>query len=117
MSILYMRLSLLCKERGISAYRMCKDCSIQPSVMTDLKMGRKKSMNAETIGKIADYFCVSSDYLLGKTDIKAPPSDKSTIADPQIEELLKRFLALNSRGKQKVLDYASDIAANDKNTI
>ena len=34
--------------------------------MTDLKMGRKKSVNAETARKIADYLGVSVGYLLGQ---------------------------------------------------
>jgi hypothetical protein len=34
--------------------------------MTDLKMGRKKGLNAETAQKIADYLGVSVGYLLGQ---------------------------------------------------
>ena len=34
MGDLYKRLAMLCEERGISGYRMCKDVGIQPSIMT-----------------------------------------------------------------------------------
>ena len=34
--------------------------------MTDLKMGRKKTVNAETAQKIAGFFGVSVAYLLGQ---------------------------------------------------
>jgi len=44
---------------------MCADTGISKSLMTDLKMGRKKGVNAETAQKIADYFDVSVGYLLG----------------------------------------------------
>lgn len=68
---LYNILKDLCDEKGITGYRMCKDIGIQPSIMTDLKMGRRVGVNAETASKIANYFNVSVDYLLGKEKEKA----------------------------------------------
>ena len=85
MSILYERLSALCQNRGISGYRMCKDTGIQPSIMTDLKMGRRHSLKAETAAKIAGYFGVSVDYLLGNDEKEKP----ATTEDDEMEELLK----------------------------
>lgn len=80
MSALYNILSQLCNERGISAYRMCKDIGLQPSIMTDLKMGRRSSMKAETIARVANYFDVSVDYLLGNTQIKK--DDSTEVLEP-----------------------------------
>jgi len=85
MSILYERLSALCQERGITAYRMCKDTGVQPSVMTDLKMGRRQTVKAETAAKIAAYFGVSVDYLLGNEEQKKPAAPK----DSELDELVK----------------------------
>lgn len=68
MSDLYNILARLCKERGISGYRMCKDVGIQPSVMTDLKKGRRSSMKAETITKIATYFGISVESIMGELE-------------------------------------------------
>ncbi len=68
MSNLYNRLQELCERKGISGYRMCKDVGIQPSIMTDLKMGRRSSMKAETAQKVAEYFGVTVGYLLGHQD-------------------------------------------------
>lgn len=42
MSILYEKISQLCEQRGITRYKMCKEIGIQPSIVTDLKSGRKK---------------------------------------------------------------------------
>lgn len=83
MSILYERLSALCQERGITAYRMCKDTGVQPSVMTDLKMGRRQTVKAETAAKIAAYFGVSVDYLLGNEEKPAATEDS------ELDELVK----------------------------
>lgn len=65
MGNLYDAISKLCASNGITGYRMCKDIGIQPSIMTDLKSGRKKGLSAENADKIASYFGVSVSYLLG----------------------------------------------------
>ena len=85
-SVLYKRLSSLCKESGITAYRMCKDTGIQPSIMTDLKMGRRQTVKAETAAKIAAYFGVSVDYLLGN-DKKNKPATVGELTSDEIEYL------------------------------
>lgn len=66
MENLYDRIQSLCAEKGIRPGRICDDLGISRSLMTDLKMGRKKSVNAETAQKIAGYFSVSVGYLLGQ---------------------------------------------------
>ena len=51
---------------------MCKDTGVQPSVMTDLKMGRRQTVKAETAARLAAYFGVSVDYLLGNEETGKP---------------------------------------------
>ena len=72
MGTLYERLNLLCKEHGIKGGRMCTDLGISKSLMTDLKSGRKKGVNAETAQKIATYFNVTVGYLLGEDEKEKP---------------------------------------------
>lgn len=66
MSNLYEIVSKLCEDKGISIYRLCKDIKIQPSVMTDIKMGRRQTVRADTASRLANYFDVTVDFLLGK---------------------------------------------------
>ena len=70
----------LCKEKGISGYRMCKDIGIQPSILTDLKSGRKKGLSADTAQKIADYFGVTVGFLLGNEERRASDSAETRVA-------------------------------------
>lgn len=79
MSELYKVLSGLCETREITGYRMCKDLGIQPSIMTDLKMGRRSGLKADTAAKIANYFNVSVDYLLGNE--KSPTAEARGVDD------------------------------------
>lgn len=91
MSMLYKRLLELCKEKNISGYKMCKDNGMQPSIMTDLKMERRSGVNAETASKLANYFNVSVDYLLGNSDEKNKPlvNNDEELTD-YLEELKNR---------------------------
>lgn len=74
---LYNILLSLCEEKNITGYRMCKDCGISPGIMTDLKAGRKKTLSAVNMQKIADYFGVSVGYLLDDE----PQKEKPVISD------------------------------------
>ena len=59
MANLYETIQTLCENRGIRPGRLSR------GLMTDLKMGRKKTINAETAQKIAGYFGISVGRLLG----------------------------------------------------
>ena len=66
MGSLYENILSLCQERSIRPGRLCDDLGLSRGLITDLKMGRKKGLNAETAQKIAGYFGVSVGYLLGQ---------------------------------------------------
>lgn len=79
MGNLYETISMLCEGHGITGYRLCKDIGIQPSILTDLKSGRKKGLSAQIANKIATYFDVSVGYLLGEEELG---STKEAERDP-----------------------------------
>lgn len=66
MANLYETIEKLCAERNIRPGRLCDKLGLSRGLMTDLKMGRKKSVNAETARKIADFLGVSVGLLLGQ---------------------------------------------------
>ena len=66
MDNLFVRIQALCEEKGIRPGRLCDELGLSRSLMTDLKMGRKKTVNAETAQKIASFFGVTVAYLLGQ---------------------------------------------------
>ena len=74
MSDLYNIIAELCKQRGITVYKMCKDIGIRGSVLSDLKTGRKKGLSTDTLSKIADHFGVTVDYLLGDESMEKTPA-------------------------------------------
>jgi len=75
MSSLYENIAGLCTQRGITVYKLCTDLGMRNSVISDLKTGRKKGLNAETLSKIAGYFGVSVDCLLGSAPKEKTPAE------------------------------------------
>ena len=68
MNTIYTQIYTLCTQRNITPGKLCSELGISRSIITDLKMGRKKDLNATTAYKIAKYFGVSVGYLLGYED-------------------------------------------------
>ena len=53
--------------------RMCREAGISRAPLSDLKMGRSRTLAASTLAKIAAHFGVTVDFLLGQEE--APPHD------------------------------------------
>ena len=68
MCTLYDRIVALCKNRGVTASRMCLDLGLSKSTMSNMKNGRTIGLSTPTAQKIASYFGVSVGYLLGEEE-------------------------------------------------
>ena len=69
MGNLYEIIQNLCERDGIRPGRLCDQLGLSRGLMTDLKMGRKKTLNADTAQKIAAYLGTTVGALLGSEDI------------------------------------------------
>ena len=65
--ILTQTIEKLCKENHITVKEMLSKSNLNRNVVDNLKKGSIPSV--DKIVKIADYFNISTDYLLGRTDI------------------------------------------------
>ena len=66
MSELYNKIDELCKLNNVSISLLCLATGISRSALSELKAGRNKSISSDNLSKIADYFRVPTDYILGK---------------------------------------------------
>jgi transcriptional regulator with XRE-family HTH domain len=96
MESLFARIESLCQKKGIRPGRLCDELGLSRGLMTDLKMGRKKTVNAETAQKIAGFFGVSVGYLLGQ--------EKSDVLDQVDVAFYGDFKELNEEEKETVRD-------------
>lgn len=72
---LYESIKGLCDEHGIKPGRMCVELGISKSLMTKLHDDPRKTIQIDTAQKIADYFGVSVDRVLGVEKEPHVPKD------------------------------------------
>ena len=73
----------LCDEKNISVYRACTDIGLNRSAVAKWKAGGRP--NGTTAAKLADYFGVTTDYLLEQSDNKAPSEPRRAVSDEDIK--------------------------------
>jgi transcriptional regulator with XRE-family HTH domain len=100
--LFYERLSELCAERQKTVSAFLKEIGVSTSKVTYWKTAPPK---ADTLNRIADYFNVSVDYLLGNTTTKKAVTNK----DDDLTEFQKSMLLsvknFSQEDQAKVLDY------------
>ncbi len=94
------RILALMKERGVNAVRMTADLGLSHSAVTDWKKGKAKP-SVDAITKIADYFGVTIDYLLGRVD---HPNVTVIPADP--EKVKAREEQMNKQRDENIRQFA-----------
>ena len=107
------RFRTLCEERGISVYRACTDIGLNRSAVAKWKDGGKP--NGTTAAKLADYFGVTTDYLLGQAEQRQPQTKQVSdedikfalfggdgeITDAMYEEVKRFAVFVKERERQK----------------
>jgi phage repressor protein len=79
------RIKELAKKRGVNLQKVSEDLGFSTNYLYSLK--NKKTPSAEHIAKIAEYFNVSTDYILGRTDNPNLPTESVTTADGRVVDL------------------------------
>ena len=100
----------LCASKGISPSAVCKNIGISAAAFSqwdDNTVPRKVTQQ-----KIADYFGVSVDYLLGKEN--ASSGDEWTIKTEQEKVLLTSFRSTTEEGRQRIIQSVLNICDSMK---
>jgi len=93
------RIEQLRESRNLKAYQLCDAIHLRQNTYTTWKK-RDTSPDTDTIILLADYFNVSTDYLLRGIDVG------TEIFGETQATLLRIFNGLNDTGKQELMDYA-----------
>lgn len=96
------RYSALCSNNGKSPNGVAKEIGLSTAICTKWKNGA--TPNSEALIKLADYFCVSADYLLGRSD---------DVAEADTDETTKNIIDICSKlsavDRAKLLVYADSL--------
>ena len=82
---MYDNIEKLCTERGIKVGRLCTELGISRGILGDLKKGRTKKLSTENLSKIAAYFGVSTDIIIGKEENAPTETGRRVVSDDDIK--------------------------------
>lgn len=97
------RIKILREEKGLKQEDLAKEMSVSPSTIGMYEIN-KREPNNELVLKLAEFFNVSTDYLLGKSDIRNPEK----IDDDKINIGLstKDYTPPTEEQQEKIEEYA-----------
>lgn len=89
------RVLSLCKNQKISKNKLLADININKSSFVNWE-NRGNIPSGDIVAKIADYFHVSADYLLGRTDDPRPMGEEepTPVSEGGPNETAQRFMPL-----------------------
>ena len=85
----YEKIKELAENQGISLNKLEEKLGYSRNTIYNM---RKSTPNSERIAEIADYFNVSTDYLLGRTDNPRIASDEQN--DPAVDNLTRQAIVM-----------------------
>mgnify|MGYP000353908232 FL=1 len=110
------KLKLLRTERGESLEKIAKYLNVTIQTVSNYE-NEKRDMSPDTIIKLSEYFKVSTDYLLGKSDVRNPEKININDADVAFASGVK---ALNETNKMIIKNTLEALLAkqeqDNKNT-
>lgn len=101
-----LKLKSLRIEKGLKQTELAALLNVTQGALSGWETGRYDIGNSDLI-KIADYFNVSTDYLLGRTDESAITSAAAPAQDAlttQEETHIKKYRQLDTDGKEEIDD-------------
>ena len=100
------RLKFLREEKGLFQSDIAKVLGISVAAVGFYE-NEKRDMSPDTIIKLAEYFGVTTDYLLGKTDIRnAGKQIDDVLNEAMIGMSKEEYEALNETQKKQIRDFA-----------
>lgn len=104
------KLKLLRTERGESLEKIAKYLNVTIQTVSNYE-NEKRDMSPDTIIKLSEYFKVSTDYLLGKSDVRNPEKVNINDADVAFASGVK---ALNETNKMIIKNTLEALLAKQE---
>lgn len=98
------RLRILREKRGLTQAEVANLFNISTSTIGMYEQGRRDPDTA-VLKKIADYFDVSADYLLGRTDDPGPHPKIETIAAHRTDDPMDELPEEARKSVEEFLEY------------
>ena len=95
------------KEKGIGQKELAAELNLSVSTVSNHEKG-VHSPDYETLCKIADYYGVTTDFILGRTDYRFDPKtlNECMTEDYTVMDYVDTMYSLNVRKRESVMLYA-----------
>lgn len=115
---MYELIKELCASKGISPTKLCTEITGSKG---NLPTWQKGNINPTSLIKIADFFNVSVDYLLGRTEnsqtTKSSENENTNISDnPETIELIEMIRNLSLVERSKVILFIDELKNKKQQT-
>lgn len=100
-------LANLRKEKSLGQKQLASLLSISVGTVSNYENG-VHSPDLTTLCRLAEFFDVTTDYLLGRTDYRCPPEmlDRYITTDYTAQEIVNTILSLDTASQVSVAHYA-----------
>lgn len=113
--VFFDRFEDLCKQKGVSKQRACIDCGLSRTAWNKWKAGAIP--NGDAVQSLADYFGVTTDYLLTGEETKKAPTQEGErkVSDDDIKFALWGTREIDDDVLDRVRQFAKFAQENEKN--
>ena len=108
------RLKELRKEKRLTLRELAEQLHMTNSSISMME-NEQRGISNDNLKTFCDFFNVSSDYLLGISDIRQPSHQSDTNENLQFA-LYGSFKKLSEEDKKKIIEYAELLAEKSNNT-
>ena len=104
-------------KKGLTSEELCSKIGIKGGSYRNYERNDRKP-DYDTLVKLADFYGVTADYLLGRPDAKPPEEPLDEFARKEhlksLEKVfMKKYLALTEEQRDKVLDFLRGVVAEE----
>jgi len=102
------------KQKGLTQVEIAEQLKISRQAYSFYELG-KNEMDFKSLCKLADFYNVSTDYLLGRYDVKP-----FLLSDDEEIEIIRKYRTLDQRGKNTIkanLDFEMTQSNYHKETV
>lgn len=102
-------------KKGLTSEELCSKIGIKGGSYRNYERNDRKP-DYDTLVKLADFYGVTTDYLLGRPDAKAPADPIASLptVDEMEKDLFREWLGLDEASRKAFLDVLRKIVADDQ---
>ena len=94
------QLKTLLEERDMSQVELAQALHLGKSTVSQYISGTR-TPDLSTLKRIAEFFAVSLDFLLGQAEVRWP----AVVREPDVELAVRRLIDLHPEDRKRLLDY------------